>query len=94
MKHFKSSHHVLDTPLVPEVTVSSFLLGIEVCTSKEGIMKSLLFHVKFSISKLVYTANVFAVKVTGFPCVTLEPCKVHVTITGKLLLLISLQIFN
>ena len=30
-----------------------------------------------------YTANVFAVKVTGFPCVTLEPCKVHITVTGK-----------
>ena len=28
------------------------------------------------------TANVNAVKVTGFPCVTLEPCKVHVTIMG------------
>ena len=37
-----------------------------------------------------YTANVFAVKVTGFPCVTLEPCKVHVIITGKTFQLISL----
>ena len=31
----------------------------------------------------IYTANVFAVKFTGFPCVPLEPCKVHVFITGK-----------
>ena len=31
----------------------------------------------------VYTANVIAVKFTGFPCVPLEPCKVHVFITGK-----------
>ena len=30
-----------------------------------------------------YTANVFAVKFTGFSCVPLEPCKVHVFITGK-----------
>jgi hypothetical protein len=29
------------------------------------------------------TANVIAVKFTGFPCVPLEPCKVHVFITGK-----------
>ena len=32
---------------------------------------------------LRYTANVFAVKFTGFPCVPLEPCKVHVFITAK-----------
>ena len=34
-------------------------------------------------SWLLCTANVIAIKVTGFPCVTLEPCKVHAIITGK-----------
>ena len=43
-----------------------------------------------NILPLSHTANVFAVKVTGFPCVTLEPCKVHAIITGKSILPISL----
>ena len=37
-----------------------------------------------------YTANVFAVKITGFPCVTLKPCKVHVIFRGKSIPQISL----
>ena len=32
---------------------------------------------------LKYTANVFAIDFTGFPCVSPKPCKVQVNITGK-----------
>ena len=34
-------------------------------------------------TQLYYTANVFAVNFTGFPCVPLKPCKVQINITGN-----------
>ena len=49
--------------------------------------KQLLMNTPVS---MIYTANVFAVKFTGFRCVPLKPCKVHVFTTGKWVVCYSL----
>ena len=65
------------------VKTVTYVYDLTPYTTLEEMLVPVLQVLPSKFERETCTANVFAVKVTGFPCVPLEPCKVHVFITGK-----------
>ena len=68
--------------LIWKMALKRFWLLASRCPNDKKLISAEYIWPKMSL-EINCTANVFAVKFTGFPCVPLKPCKVQVNITGK-----------